>query len=141
MASKPVLCRKCGLRSNANVHNPATHHYSHPIDLEEPSAPPTAVAIPPAIGRLVPWLHTLGVAVLGAFVVGVLETGLAMLTGVGPTLWSGEGLRHMVQAGIAAAVVIALAYVKQSPLGRYEWSEEQRAAERARLEGMGRLPR
>jgi len=97
--------------------------------------------MPAAIGPLIPWLQTLGVAALGAFMVAVLETGLGMLTGSGPAPWSGEGLRHLVHAGIAAAVVVAIAYVKQSPLGRFEWSDEQREAERAKREAQGRLPR
>lgn len=97
--------------------------------------------IPPALGPVIPWLQTLGVAALGAFLIAVLETGLAMLAGTGPAPWSGEGLRHLVHAGAAAALVVAIAYVKQSPLVRKEWSEEQRQAERARLEAQGRLPR
>lgn len=92
-------------------------------------------------GRFIPWLQTLGIAVVGAFVVGALEVALALLTGGGgPDPWTIEGLRHLGRAGLAAAVVVAIAFLKQPPAGtRREWSEEERAAERARLQAQGRL--
>lgn len=99
--------------------------------------------LPAELGPAVPWLKTMGVAVLGAFLVGALELGLDLLSGEAgarPPLWSLEGLALMGKAGLGGALVVVLAYLKGSPLPRREWSEEERAAERARLEAQGRLP-
>lgn len=96
--------------------------------------------VPAVVGPAIPWLKTLGVAALGAFVAGALEVALALLTG-GSDPWTGEGLRQLWRAGLASAVVVALAYIKGSPLPRKEWSPEQRADERAKLEAQGRLPK
>lgn len=104
---------------------------------------PSATIIPPVVGRLIPWLQTLGVAAIGAFVAAALEVALSLLHGEGgPTPWTGEGLAHMGRTGLAAAIVVAMAYLRQAPAGlRKEWSEEQRAAQRTKLEAQGRLPR
>ena len=101
---------------------------------------PKPTIIPPSVGPLIPWLQTLGVAILGAFVAAAMQLALTMLTG-GQDPWTHEGVVQLVRAGAAAAIVVILAYLKQSPLARHEWSEDQRAAERTRLEAQGRLPR
>jgi hypothetical protein len=100
--------------------------------------PPTI--IPPSVGPLIPWLQTLGVAILGAFVAAALQLALTMITG-GQDPWTHDGVVQLVRAGAAAAIVVILAYLKQSPLARHQWSEDQRAAERDKLEAQGRLPR
>jgi hypothetical protein len=102
---------------------------------------PKVTIIPPVVGRFIPWLQTLGVAAIGAFVAASLEVALSLLRGGGgPAPWTGEGLAHMGRTGLAAAIVVALAYLRQAPAGlRKEWSEEERAAHRAKLEAQGRL--
>jgi hypothetical protein len=94
------------------------------------------------LGPTIPWLQTLGVAVVGAFVGAALEVALSLLNGGGGVdPWSPEGLAHMGRAGLAAAIVVALAYWKQPPAGtRTQWSEAARLAERVKLEAQGRLP-
>lgn len=96
--------------------------------------------LPPAVGPLIPWLQTAAFAVLGAFLIGALELALAMLTGATPgDPFTREGLAHVGRTGLGAALVVALAYLKRSPLPRREWSEDERAHERARLASQGRL--
>ena len=91
------------------------------------------------LGPAIPWLKTAGVAVIGAFVAASLELALTMLSG-GQDPWTREGLSHLGRAGLAAAIVVALAYVKRSPLPRKEWSQTQRQNERLKLAKQGRLP-
>lgn len=106
-----------------------------------PADDPKVTIIPPAIGWTIPWLKALGVAVIGAFVVGALDAAQLLLVGEGGLdPWTRDGLRHMVRAGLAAAIPIFTAYLLHSPRVRHEWSEEERAARRATLEAQGRLP-
>lgn len=92
--------------------------------------------LPRALGRFVPWLKVLAVGTAGAFFYAVGDRAVVMLSGgQEPDPWTRAGLAQLLRVGVLAAI----AYLMRSPRPRKEWSEEQRAAHKARLEAQGRV--
>ncbi len=98
--------------------------------MSDEQRPRTIIALGPAI----PYLQALLVVIAVAIAQSALDSLLAWI----PTLAQIPG---PVRASLAAGVLAAIAYLKKSPLTREEWTPEERAAERAKLESQGRLPK
>lgn len=102
-------------------------------------SPDTWSKLPGWLGPLVPWVKGLVAAAAGA-AFGAAGDALVIMLESGQSPFTPTGRAHIGHVALVTAVATVVAYVQRSPRPRKEWSEDQRAAHKAKLAAQNRLP-